>query len=89
MEHPVHACVAHDGGVGDAECFEQVNRVLVLNKKMGKSAKHIAVFMAVPAEENLLGAEDAGYAIDGNVAAMESGKIVLPKFILDLQDCII
>ena len=59
--------------------------VALVMSSVGKGAQHVTIFVAVPTGENLVGAEDAGYAVNRDAAAMQSCEIVLPELVFDKE----
>ena len=50
---------------------------------MRHAAQATCIFLAIPAEEYLVFAEDARHAVDGNLVAVEHVDVVAPEFIFD------
>ena len=83
LQHAVEAGVAHHLHVGDADVGEQMLTLLVLDKEAGEAFQHVGIVAAIPAEEDLVGAEDARHTVGRYAAVAEYVEIVIPELILD------
>jgi len=83
VEDAVEAGVADDGDVGDADLRQQLAALVVLHVEMGEAPEHVGILTTVPAEEDLVGSEDAGDAIDGDAAMAQDVQVVVPELVLD------
>ena len=86
LEHAVEAGVADDVDLSDAELCEELAALLVLNEKTREALQYARVLAPIPAEEHLLGAEDAADAVDGHLAMLQDVQVVVPELILD-EEC--
>ena len=84
VNHTVKAGVADDGYIlFHPDAGKEAARNLVLHEKVCDAAQATGVVAAVPAEEHLVGAEDAAHAVDGDVAAVEHIDVVAPELVLN------
>jgi len=83
LHDAVEASVAHHLHVGDADVGEQPPALLVLDEEAGEALQHIGIAAAIPAEEDLVGPEDARHAVGRHATMTEYVEIVIPELILD------
>ena len=84
VQYSVETCVADDGDVVlDVQRGKEVCRLLVLDEEMRDFVEHLGVAAAVPAEEDLVGTEDAADGVHGDSQSLAPLQVVLPELILD------
>ena len=88
VEHAVEARIAHNGHLGHANGGKEFARTFVLHEEMGYAFQTACIIAAVPAEEYLVGAEDARHAVNGNAMLVEHFDIVAPELVLDEIGCL-
>ena len=84
--YAVEAGVACDIDVVDADGGEELFALLVLHEEVGEALEHMSVGSAVPAEEDLVGTEDAADAIDRHATMAQDVNIVVPELVFD-EEC--
>ena len=83
LEHPIETGVAGHGHIRDTNLGQQFAALLVLHIEMGETTQHPGITAGIPAEENLVGTEDARHAVDGYISAFQDMQIIVPELILD------
>ena len=83
LQHTVKTGVARDVHIGDAQLRQQLAAGFILHEETSETPEHITVTAAIPAEEHLVGAEDAAHAIHWHSAAFQDVQIVPPELIFD------
>lgn len=80
----VEACVAGEGAVADVVAVEELEALCVLDEEVGEGEGELAEEPpAVGLEEVLVGAEDGGEEVGGNVTEPECAEVVVPEFVFD------